>query len=358
MADYAVIMAGGAGTRFWPASREARPKQLLSLAGTDKTLLAATVKRLQPLVPPERVYVVTAERLSQATLDAIPGVPASQVLREPVARNTAPCIAWATEVLLARDPEAVIAVLPSDHHIEDHDAFRDVMAKAFASARTGACTTIGIVPTRPETGFGYIELGEDRAHGAKRVVRFVEKPDRERATAYVAGGKHLWNAGMFFYRGDVMRDLLRAHLPAMHRGAAEMVARVARGDAGAVAEIFPMLESISIDVGVMEKATELAVVPGSFGWSDVGSWQCAWELAAKDAFGNALPAGAFVKDAERNYFASLTSSGKIKHVAFVGVSDLVVVETDDAVLVLPRERAQDVKLIVEALKKDGRTDLL
>lgn len=359
MADYAVIMAGGAGTRFWPASRESRPKQLLSLAGKPgETLLAATVARLQPLVPPERVYVVTAERLAEATLAAIPSVPRENVLREPSARNTAPCIAWATAVLRARDPEAVVAVLPSDHHIEDEPGFRDVLAKAYATAKSGPCTTIGIVPTRAETGFGYIELGDDRGAYAKNVVRFVEKPDRARAEGYVAGKKHLWNAGMFFYRVDVMDALLRAHLPAMAEATARMVERTQRGDAAAVAEIFPGLESVSIDHGVMEKTTELAVVPGSFGWNDVGSWQSAWELAAKDGHGNALPEGAFVKDAERNYFSSLASSGKKKHVAFVGVSDLVVVETDDAVLVMPRERAQDVKLVVEALKSAGKRELL
>jgi len=359
MADYAVIMAGGAGTRFWPASREARPKQLLSLAGQPgETLLAATVKRLAPLVPPERVYVVTAERLAEATRAALPAVPAENVLCEPVARNTAPCIAWATAVLRARDPEAVVAVLPSDHHIEDEPAFREVLTKAYATAKSGVCTTIGIVPTRAETGFGYIELGAERGPHAKNVVRFVEKPDRTRAEEYVAGKKHLWNAGMFFYRVDVMQALVAEHLPAMATATQAMVERAARGDTSAVAEVFPTLESISIDHGVMEKAKELAVVPGSFGWNDVGSWQSAWELAQKDASGNALPEGAFVKDAERNYFTSLVSSGVKKHVAFVGVSDLVVVETDDAVLVLPRERAQDVKLVVEALKAAGKRSYL
>lgn len=359
MADYAVIMAGGSGTRFWPASREARPKQLLALGGaTGESLLAATVKRLHPLVPKPRVFVVTAARLADATYAALPEVPRENILCEPKARNTAPCIAWATSVLLAKDPDATIAVLPSDHHVEDEAAFRDVLAQALAAAKTGVCTTVGIVPTRAETGFGYIEVGDDRGGGAKRVRGFVEKPDRARAEGYVAGGKHLWNAGMFFYRADVMQRLLEEHLPAMAEGAKAMVRRVNAGDAGAVAEIFPTLESISIDNGVMEKAKELAVVPGSFGWSDVGSWQSAWELAAKDGSGNALPEGAFVKDAERNYFTSLVAGGKAKHVAFVGVSDLVVVETDDAVLVMPRERAQDVKLVVEALKKAGKTELL
>lgn len=358
MAEYAVIMAGGSGTRFWPASREARPKQLLPLAGgAGASLLASTVARLAPLVPESRVHVVTAERLAQATAEAIPGVPSANVHREPTARNTAPCIAWATEVLLAEDPEAVVAVLPSDHHIVDQEAFRDVLAKAFETAKSGLCTTVGIVPTRAETGFGYIELGADRPPHAKSVARFVEKPDRARAEEYVAGGKHLWNAGMFFFRADVMRGLLEAHLPEMAKAAREMVERVRRGDAGAVAEVFPTLQSISIDVGVMERAAELAVVPGSFGWSDVGSWLSAWELAEKDPAGNALPEGATAIDAERNYYAALGANKK-KHVAFVGVSDLVVVETDDALLVVPRERAQDVKLVVESLKKAGRRELL
>jgi mannose-1-phosphate guanylyltransferase len=252
-------------------------------------------------------------------------------------------------------------VLPSDHFITDEEGFRAVLAKALAGARAGYMTTIGVVPTRPETGYGYIEVGAavKEIAGISEVARFVEKPDRARAEGYVAGGKHLWNAGMFFFRAKDMTDAIRACLPELADGLARIDAAATRGDeARELAATFPGLPSISIDHGVMEKAKRLAVVPGSFGWNDVGSWESAWELAPKDAAGNALPAGSIAIEAKGNLVRDLTSDGapaeKGKRVyALVGVSDLVVVETDDAVLVMPRERAQDVKAVVTELKKRG-----
>lgn len=353
---YAVIMAGGAGTRFWPASRSLRPKQLLPLAGSStETLLAATVRRLSPLVTEDRVIVVTGEHLAEGTRKAVPGVPAAQILKEPAPRNTAPCIAWATALVARLDPEAVIAVLPSDHFITDEAAFRRVLEQAIATAASGRVTTVGIVPTRPETGYGYIEVGEPIDANAKSVVRFVEKPDRARAEQFLAGKKHLWNAGMFFFRASDMTSLVAQHLPDLAKGIATIDA--APNDAGVVKTVFPTLPSISIDHGVMEKAANLAVVPGDFGWNDVGSWQSAWELAEHDAAGNGLEkgGGAIAIDAKNNLVRSL---GGKKVIALVGVNDLVVVETDDAVLVIPRDRAQDVRLVVEALKAAGRTELL
>jgi mannose-1-phosphate guanylyltransferase len=358
---YAVIMAGGAGTRFWPASRRLRPKQLLALAGAgDETLLGSTVRRLSPLVSEDRVLVVTGEHLAEATARVVPGMPRAHILCEPSPRNTAPCIAWATATVLRQDPEALVAVLPSDHFIGDEAAFREVLGRALEAAAAGRVTTIGIVPTRPETGYGYIEVGEAiegaaGKGGARSVVRFVEKPDRPRAQAFLAGKKHLWNAGMFFFRAKDMIALVQQHLPELAGGIAtiEEAARQGR-ELEVLRTVFPTLPSISIDNGVMEKASGLAVVPGSFGWNDVGSWQSAWELAPADASGNALPPGAIAVDAQRNLVR--TSGGKV--VALVGVNDLVVVETDDAILVLPRERAQDVRLVVEALKGAGRSDLL
>jgi mannose-1-phosphate guanylyltransferase len=352
---WAVIMAGGAGTRFWPASRQRTPKQLLPLAGrTDEPLLTATVRRLSPLVKEEHVLVVTGEHLAEATARAVPRVPRAQILCEPAPRNTAPCIAWATATIARGDPNAVIAVLPSDHFIADEPAFRAVLARAAASAERGNVTTVGIVPTRPETGYGYIEVGEALDGGARSVVRFVEKPDRERAEAFLAGGKHLWNAGMFFFRAADMKVLLGRHLPEIATGVGRIDA--SRDDPAVVREVFPKLPSISIDHGVMEKASGLAVVPGNFGWNDVGSWQSAWELAAHDAAGNALSPGSIGIDAKNNLVRSLGAGQK--PIAVVGVDDLVVVDTDDAILVIPRERAQDVRLVVEALKKAGRSDLL
>lgn len=351
---YAVIMAGGAGTRFWPASRQRRPKQLLPLAGgTNEPLLAATVRRLAPLVTEDRIVIVTGEHLAEATARAVPGVAAERILREPAARNTAPCIAWANATVARLDPDAVVMVLPSDHFIADEQGFKDVLAAAVASAERGRVTTVGIVPTRPETGYGYIEVGGALDGGARAVNRFVEKPDRTRAETFVAAGpeRYLWNAGMFFFRVRDMAVLLERHLPAVSAGVAKMGT-----DSAAIRDVFPTLESISIDHGVMEKAEGLAVVPGDFGWNDVGSWQSSWELAPRDPNGNAVGPEDVAVDATGNLAVSLGT--KKKTIALVGVNDLVVVETDDAVLVIPRERAQDVRLVVDELKKRGKASLL
>ena len=356
---FAVIMAGGAGTRFWPASRSRRPKQLLPLGGSDEVLLTSTVRRLAPLVTEDRVLVVTGEHLAEATAAALPGVARERILCEPAPRNTAPCIAWATATALRMDPDAIVMVLPSDHFIGDEARFRSVLAEAVASAERGRVTTVGIVPTRPETGYGYIEVGAALEGSAKQVVRFVEKPDRTRAEAFLAGGKHLWNAGMFFFRARDMKDLVAAHLPELAAGVERIDAGARAGNEGAVVrEVFPTLPSVSIDHGVMEKAAGLAVVPGEFGWNDVGSWQSAWELGAKDASDNALAPGSTVVDARGNLIRVLGAAQGKKTVALVGVSDLVVVDTDDALLVIPRDRAQDVRLVIEALKAAGRTELL
>jgi mannose-1-phosphate guanylyltransferase len=353
---YAVIMAGGAGTRFWPASRELRPKQLLPLAGRDdESLLAATVRRISPLVPLARVYIATGAKLRDATLRELPELPAANVLAEPVARNTAPCIGWAAATIARVDPNAVVMVLPSDHFITDETGFRLVLEKAIVGARSGYLTTIGIVPNRPETGYGYIELGADLEGGLREVARFVEKPDRARAESYVAGQKHLWNAGMFFFKASAMLEAIRTHLPELAQGLDRIDAAAERGEEFAeLGRTFPTLPSVSIDHGVMEKAAQLAVVPGSFGWNDVGSWESAWELAAKDEAGNALPVGAVAVDARGNLVRDLTTGRSArKTFALVGVSDLVLVETDDAVLVIPRDRAQDVRAVVLELKARG-----
>jgi mannose-1-phosphate guanylyltransferase len=354
---YAVIMAGGAGTRFWPASRELRPKQLLPLGGDpNESLLAATVRRIAPLVPASNVYIATGAKLADATSRELPHVPRANVLAEPVPRNTAPCIGWATATIARSNPDAIVMVLPSDHYITDEEGFRALIAKAIAGARAGYMATIGVVPTRPEVGYGYIELGAEIDGGMREVARFVEKPDRARAEQYMAGGKHLWNAGMFFFRARTMLDAIRGCMPDLADGLARIDAAASMGDeARELASTFPGLPSVSIDTGVMEKASRLAVVPGNFGWNDVGSWESAWELASKDDAGNALPARAVAVGARGNLVRDLTSEGtRAKKVfALVGVNDLVIVETDDAVLIIPRDRAQDVRSVVQALKTRG-----
>jgi mannose-1-phosphate guanylyltransferase len=364
---YAVIMAGGAGTRFWPASRAARPKQLLPLAGGGtETLLAATVRRIAPIVPADRVVIVTGEHIAEATARAVPAVPSDRILREPAPRNTAPCIAWANATIARRDPDAVVMVLPSDHFIGDEPSFLRVLERAVASAERGFVTTVGIVPTRPETGYGYIEVGEDVDGVARRVARFVEKPDRARAESFIAAGpsRYLWNAGMFFFRVGDMAALVQRHLPNVAAGVARIEAAAAgSGDASAstavIRAVFPTLESVSIDHGVMEKAGGLAVVPGAFGWNDIGSWESAWELGDHDSAGNVVGPEDVVIDARNNLIRSLGGrADRPKTIALVGVNDLVVVETEDAILVIPRERAQDVRLVVDELKKRALGRLL
>ncbi len=356
---HAVILAGGAGTRFWPASRRRKPKQLLPLAGrADEPLITATVRRLEPIVSAEHVWVATGSSLVDATAAALPQIARSRLLAEPVARNTAPCIGWASATIARGDPDAIIAVLPADHYIGDEPAFHRAIARAFAAAQEGWIATIGILPTRPETGYGYIEIGEALGDGVSAARRFVEKPDIARAEEFVASGQYLWNAGMFFFRARVMADAIAKHLPALASGLDRIDAAAARGEEEqALAQVFPTLPSISIDHGVMEKAARVAVVPGDFGWNDVGSWQITWEMAQRDAYDNALPDGSVAIDARGNLVKDM-STGPRKRWALVGVQDLVIVETDDAMLVIPRSRVQEVRSIVETLGAQGDQDLL
>ncbi|WP_437876560.1 mannose-1-phosphate guanylyltransferase [Sorangium sp. So ce513] len=365
---HVLILAGGAGTRFWPASRATRPKQLLPLVGGEP-LITATARRVLPLCARggsdgwERLWIATGKHLVAPTRAALPGVSERRLLVEPAPRNTAPCIGWATATIAREDPNAIVIVLPSDHHIADVPRFLEVLETAVASARGGAITTIGIRPTHPETGFGYIEAADAGAASAapREVLRFVEKPSRERAEEFLATGRFLWNAGMFIFRAGDMRAAIRAHLPALAEGLDEIDRAAALGtaaEAEAIERVFPRLPAVSIDHGVMEHVGRLAVVPGDFGWSDLGSWQSAWELAEKDERGNSAPAGSVLVDARDNYVVDLRArdggAGDGRVLALVGVEGLVVVETDDALLIVPRDRAQDVKHVVDALKARGR----
>jgi mannose-1-phosphate guanylyltransferase len=353
---YAVIMAGGAGTRFWPASRSDRPKQLLPLAGNGtEPLVAASVRRILPLCPPERVIVVTGRHLIEGMRAALPDLPAENFLAEPTPRNTAPCIGWAAATIRRRDPNAVVMVLPSDHYIADEPGFRTVLARAAKAAKGSSIATIGITPTRPETGYGYIHRGENMGDGVFAVREFIEKPKLARAEEYLASGHHLWNSGMFFFRAAEMMALIQKHLPDLARGLERMDRAAALGDEPAEVEnVFPSLPAISIDHGVMEKAERVAVVEGSFGWSDVGSWQSSWELAEKDANGNAAPESAVLVEARGNLVCDLRTKKDSQVIALVGVEDMAVVVTDDALLVIPRSRSQEVKKALDVIKSRAR----
>ena len=344
---FAVIMAGGSGTRFWPASRGSRPKQLLPLAGGETSLIAETVERIAPLVPAERVLVVTSALLAEATAAELSMLPRENILAEPLGRNTAPCVGCAAAHVRRRDPNAILMVLPADHHIGDPDTYRKTLETALRAADDGALVTVGILPTRPETGYGYIEQGESLGDGVRAVTRFVEKPDLARAEQFLASGHFVWNSGMFFFRADAVLAEFERQLPAIAARITEYDAAAREGrEAEVVGATYASLESVSFDHGIMEHAERIAVVAGSFGWSDLGSWTTAYELAAKDAAENALRADGVLVDSSGCYVSA--PAGKL--VALVGLHDLVVVDTGDALLIMPRERAQDVRSVVDALK--------
>lgn len=348
---YGLIMAGGEGTRLWPASRRARPKQFLPLLPAGETLLGATFERLKPLIPAERILVVTARSQADAVRQAIPELPAHNLVAEPVGRNTAACIGLGAIEIRRRQPDALLAVVPADQFIGEPEPFRVAVRRALAVAGRGAVSTIGIRPTRPETGFGYIELGHETEPGVHRVDRFVEKPDRLTAEAYLASGRHLWNSGMFFFGARRILDALAHQLPALGR----LLAEIER-DASAVDRLYPGAEAISIDYGVMERLGpgEVQVVPGEFGWDDVGSFRALETLLARDGGGNVLVGETALVDATGN----IVVGGAGRLVAAIGVSDLVIVATGDAVLVVPKERAQEVRELVRALARSGRETYL
>ena len=343
---FACIMAGGSGTRFWPQSRAALPKQFLSLEGSDESLLQASIRRIQGLIPIEHVFVVTSHKHVEETARQLPNLPKANILGEPLGRNTAPCVGWAAAHVHARDPDGVMAVLPADPYITDDELYVATLERAMAAAEGGALVTIGIEPSHPETGYGYIERGATLGEDLAEVSRFVEKPDRARAEEFVARGM-LWNSGMFFFRADAILAQIEAHVPDLGVFARDCEATLAAGsDSALVAARYAELPSVSIDNGVMEKADNLRVVTGRFAWHDVGSWTSAWELAPHDAQGNAQIGEAVMLDTRNSY----VRGSKDKVIAVIGMDDLIVVDTPDALLVAPRARAQDVKKVVETLR--------
>jgi len=306
------------------------------------------------------VLISTGEHLLAATQAELPELGREAFLAEPQAKNTAPCIAWAAQVVAQLDPDAVVCVLPSDQHASDDAGFVATLAQAARCAASGSIVTIGIVPTRPETGYGYVRRGDARGEGYG-VRGFYEKPDLQTAQSYLQAGDFLWNAGIFVFRAKDMLSAVERHLPELHAALA-LLGQADRNNAEsyrqAVHKYFTSAPKISIDYGVMEKEQGLMVVPGDFGWSDLGSWESAWELSPKDANGNVAPAGTILFDAERNLVHDLRKkSPSQKVIALVGVHDLCVVETDDALLILPRERSQDVREVVEQLKATQRDGL-
>jgi mannose-1-phosphate guanylyltransferase len=349
---HALILAGGGGTRLWPSSRRSRPKQLLSLGGGE-SLLRGSFRRAQAMFGLERTLIVTAADQADAIAAELPELPAENIIAEPAARNTAAAVGLGAAAVARRAGEdAVLAVLPSDAFIANESAFAAVIAIAVAEART-TIVTIGIKPATPETGFGYLHLGTQRGPAVYDVGAFVEKPDLEQARRYLAAGTYLWNSGMFFFTAGRMLAEARRHMPALGEALAEFV--TAPDFLAAVQARYPGVPATSIDYGIMEKTEGIRVVPGDFGWNDVGSWAALGTMRPADPAGNVITGDAVVADSAGNI---VVSEAGAPLVALVGIEDLVVVATKDAVLVVKKKDAQDVKKIVEALKAAGRTELL
>jgi len=353
---YAVIMAGGSGTRFWPLSRQKHPKQLLTLFG-QRSLLEQTVARIRPIIPPGRVYIFTSEPIANKVRRLLPRIPSGQIVGEPASRNTAPTLGVAAYEIVRRDPEGLMVVLPSDQVIAKPWVFRRVLASACRVASTARrSVVVGLKPTRPDTGFGYLCLGRSEGkvagHEVFRVTRFTEKPKLAVARRYVASGRHLWNGGMFIWKASTLIENLERFQPEMARQLRQIA------DAGGVhsqafRRIYPGLRKISIDYALMEKIPNVFAVPADMGWNDVGSWAVVYELGNQDSEKNVRPRGSLSLDSQGN----MVFSPK-KYVVTVGVHDLIVVETDDALLVCARAHCQDVGKAVRELERLGRQDLL
>ncbi|NOZ78232.1 MAG: mannose-1-phosphate guanylyltransferase [Acidobacteria bacterium] len=355
---HAVIMAGGSGTRFWPASRRSRPKQFLSLIdGTP--LIRTTVERILALVPAERIWIVTAGHTASLARELVPEIPGRNILIEPAGRDTAACAGYAATIISLSDPDAVCLVLPADHIIPDAEALRRALgAGAEHVAEENGLLTFGIRPTRPETGYGYLKIGAAATvrHGHQIHVldRFVEKPDTRTARRYVDSGVYLWNSGMFAWRAETLLGEIARQLPLLDRGL-KAIAEAAgtHREARVLQEIYPTLPRTSVDFGIMEGAQRTWTLPVGFAWSDVGSWAALAEVLPADALGNISRGRITMLDATGNI---AISGGPV--IAAAGVNDLIIIATPDAVLVVPRSEHQRVKEIVTLLGDAGWEDVL
>ncbi len=351
MSAWAVIMAGGSGTRFWPESRQNLPKQFLALFG-KKTLLEQTFDRLLKTVPRDRVVVFVA-RDKVALTRKLLKLPANQVIGEPVGRNTAPCAVWAASFLMRRDPSAMIGIFPADHYIRDEKTFTRTVRAAFrAAGSTGMPVTLGIRPDAPHTGYGYLEMGEKRSGNIFYLKKFHEKPDAARARKYVASGKFLWNAGIFVWRADCLLETARVFLPEVFR----TVTSIASGgmSAARIKSLFSGVPSISIDYGLMEKIPgRILTMPVSMGWNDVGGWASLAKLLAQGRSGNVTAGKTLLVESSGNF---VKSRGKL--IAAVGLKDHVVIETEDAILVCPMDETEEIRKIVAELQKNKMKQFL
>lgn len=358
---YGVIPAGGSGLRLWPLSRAGTPKFLHALSGQrDRSLLQSTVDRFSPLVEIDRILVVTGALHAAAVIAQLPTLPAANLVAEPVPRESGPAIALAAALIHGRDPEAVMVSCHADQLVRDLGAFQDALRTAIEVASTGLLVTVGIAPHGPETGYGYLQLGEPLGIGAARAVaQFREKPDKETATAYLASGDYLWNAGMFCWRVDAFLEQLAIDLPELHAGVTALAPRWTSAPGPDVEREWSALPKISIDHGLMQPAGArgmVATVPADFGWADIGDWHTMGTVVGTDAHGHTqLGTGSLVSQDSADCVV-VTGSGRT--VALLGVTGLAVVDTEDVLLICPRDRAQEVKALVEQARREGHDAVL
>ncbi len=358
MERYGLIMAGGGGTRFWPLSRQRAPKQLLNLTGRD-LMINETFDRMARVIPPDNIFVITSALQAEALLEACAGrLRRDRIIIEPEGRNTAACIGYGAARLSVLHGDCLMLVTPSDHYIRDTGSLCAVWETALASAEeSGKLLTIGIRPSWPATGYGYIRYDTDTAAPVRTVYEFREKPDEATARQYLESGDYAWNSGMFIWRTDAILRQLERHAPDIAEKLAEIRSAVGTEDeAETVRRVYPSIRAISVDYAVMEPAAargDVLLVPGCFGWNDVGSWDMMDALREPDSGGNVLM-GDVVAEDSRN--CVVRASGRT--VAVIGAEDLVVVETPDAVLVCAKGRAQEVRKLVDRLAAEGRTELL
>ena len=354
---YGLILAGGRGTRFWPKSRKRRAKQVLDFLG-EGTLIQQTASRLSVLIPPERLWILTNNYLRDEIVRQLPEVPKKQILAEPAQRNTAPAIGLAAHILQSIDPDAVMGVFPSDHYVSKPKRFLKLVKAAYREAAQGRIALLGLQPRWPETGYGYVEFPPGEAApgstNAVRVVRFREKPSFEDAQAFVAAGNFFWNGGMFFWRAGVVLDQLARHLPKTAGLLAELPKFGSRQFGAKLAEVFPQCENISIDYAVLERAEGVVgIAADDIGWNDVGSWNAVYELLPRDKEGNTRRGDLLPYSSSGNF---VDVPGKL--VALLGVKDLVIVDTPDALLIADRHRVQNVGDLVKHLEARKRDELL
>jgi mannose-1-phosphate guanylyltransferase len=349
---YVAIMAGGIGSRFWPVSRTNYPKQFLDILGTGRTLIQQTLDRFRNMVPLDHIFVVTSDDYKGLVAEQLPELPVANIIGEPFRKNTAPCVAYISFKLQQIDPEASLIVAPADHLILDQETFGDVCSKALSFVNhLNALVTIGIKPTYPNTGYGYIQYETaEVAPQVNKVKTFTEKPNLELAQAFVASGEFLWNAGIFVWKVDRVIDSFRRYLPEMYDLFAGVQDQLnTAGEEAAIEEVYPQCSNISIDFGIMEKAENVYVIPAAFGWSDLGTWNSAWENMEKDYLENAVVGNhVMVIDAQR----CVVHAPQDKVVLLQGLDNYIVVDTKDVLIICQKDKEQEIKEYVTEVKRN------